>query len=141
MADPVSWLLIRPGWKVVSADGADVGEVDQVVGDDTEDIFDGLAIATSALGAPRYVPAERVAGITDGVVRLSLSAAEAAALEEYSEPAASLEIDPDSRAGLGESIVSGYREVVSKVAPVSSHEHSASLWQRVKLLFHRERGR
>jgi hypothetical protein len=141
MADPVSWLLIRPGWKVVSADGSEVGEVDQVVGDDTEDIFDGLSIAASALGAPRYVPAERVAGITEGVVRLSLSGEEAAGLEEYREPAASLEIDPDSKGGVGEAIASGYREVVSAVAPVPSHEHSASLWDRLKLLFHRERGR
>lgn len=141
MTDPVSWLLIRPGWKVVSADGAAVGEVDQVVGDDTEDIFDGLAIAESALGKPRYVPAERVAGITDGVVQLSLSAVEVVGLEEYREPAASVEIDPDSKGGVGEAIVSEYREIVSKVAPVSSHEHSASVWQRVKLLLHRERGR
>jgi len=141
MADPVSWLLIRPGWKVVSADGADLGEVDQVVGDDTEDIFDGLSIAASALGKPRYVPAERVAGITDGVVELSLSASDAAALEEYREPAASVEIEPDSRSGIGESLAAGYREAVSAVAPVSAHEHSASLWDRIKLLFHRERGR
>lgn len=140
MADPVSWLLIRPGWKVVSADGVDVGEVDQVTGDDTEDIFDGLAIAGSALGRPQYVPAERVAGITEGVVRLSLPAAEVASLEEYREPAPSVEIEPDDRKGLGESLAAGYRSVVSDVAPLPSHEHSVSLWERVKLLFHRERG-
>ncbi|HVV58681.1 MAG TPA: DUF2171 domain-containing protein [Gaiellaceae bacterium] len=141
MADPVSWLLIRPGWKVVSAEGGEIGEVDQVVGDDTEDIFDGLAIATSALGRPRYVPAERVARITDGAVELSLSAADAASLEEYGEPPASLEIEADNRKGLGESLASGYREAVSAVAPVPGRRHSASLWDRVKLLVHRERGR
>src|SRR5437667_12142059 len=70
VADPVSWLMIRGGWKVVAADGSEVGEVDEVAGDDTEDIFDGLAIATSSFGKPRYVPAEQVAGITQGVVRL-----------------------------------------------------------------------
>jgi hypothetical protein len=140
MADPVSWLMIRPGWKVVSADAGDVGEVDQVVGDDTEDIFDGLSIAESALGKPRYVPAERVAGITDGVVQLSLSAAEVAGLEEYREPAASVEIEPDSHTGVGESLGAAYRNVVSEVAPLPAHEHSASLWERIKLLFHRERG-
>src|SRR5436190_1402323 len=71
--DPVSWLLIRPGWKLLSADGREVGEVDEVAGDDTEDIFDGLAIATNALGKPRYVPAEQVAEITEGIVHLSLT--------------------------------------------------------------------
>src|SRR5438874_5615752 len=66
--------MIRAGWKVVAADGGEVGEVDEVAGDDTEDIFDGLAIATTSFGKPRYVPAEQVAGITQGVVRLSLTA-------------------------------------------------------------------
>ena len=75
MTDPVSWLLIRPGWKVLASDGSEVGEVDEIAGDDTEDIFDGLAIATSALGKPRYVPAEQVGQITDGVVHLTLTPA------------------------------------------------------------------
>ena len=73
VADPVSWFMIRAGWKVVASDGSEVGEVDEVAGDDTEDIFDGLAIATSSFGKPRYVPAEQVAGISQGVVRLSLT--------------------------------------------------------------------
>ncbi len=65
--------MIRAGWKVVAADGSEVGEVDEVAGDDTEDIFDGLAIATSSFGKPRYVPAEQIAGISEGVVRLTLT--------------------------------------------------------------------
>ncbi|MGZ4384931.1 MAG: DUF2171 domain-containing protein, partial [Gaiellaceae bacterium] len=87
MADPVSWLMIRPGWKVLAADGSEVGAVDEVAGDDTEDIFDGLAIAESALGKPRYVPAEQVAEITDGVVHLSLTREQVEQLGEYLEPA------------------------------------------------------
>ena len=87
MADPVSWLMIETGWKVLAADGSEVGEVDEVAGDDTEDIFDGLAIATTALGKPRYVPAEQVTQITDGVVHLSLTPEQVSALGEYLEPA------------------------------------------------------
>ena len=56
---PVSWLLVRVGWKVVSSDGEEVGHVDEVAGDDTEDIFDGLAVATTAFGKPRYVSLNR----------------------------------------------------------------------------------
>ena len=48
MADPVSWLLIEAGWKVLAADGSEVGKVDEVTGDSNADIFDGLAIATSS---------------------------------------------------------------------------------------------
>jgi hypothetical protein len=39
MADPVSWFVIEPGWKVVDADGEQVGTVDEVVGDSGDDIF------------------------------------------------------------------------------------------------------
>ena len=42
MPDPVSWLMIEPGWKVFASDGAEIGSVDEVAGDDGHDIFDGL---------------------------------------------------------------------------------------------------
>jgi hypothetical protein len=86
VSDPTSWLSIRPGWKVLAADGSEVGEVNLVTGDDQKDIFNGLAVATTALGRPRYVPAEQVAEITEGAVRLSLGGAAASALPEYREP-------------------------------------------------------
>lgn len=138
MTDPVSWLLIRPGWKVVTCDGTEVGAVDEVAGDDTEDIFDGLAIATSALGKPRYVPAEQVAEITDGVVRLSLTREEAEQLDEYLEPATSAEIEPDGRGGIGNTIESEVRELEGKAfAPVQRHEHSMNIWRRIAFFFRR----
>jgi len=93
--DPVSWLLIEPGWRVITADGQEVGRVEAVVGDSGADIFDGLAIATGILARPQYVPAERVSEITDGVVRLSLDRNAVGALEEYVEPAASVEVEGD----------------------------------------------
>ena len=71
MDDPVSWLLIRPGWKVYAADGTDVGAVDEIAGDDGQDVFDGLAVARTALGKPVYVPAEQVGTITEGAMRCS----------------------------------------------------------------------
>ena len=60
MSDPVSWFLMEPGWKVVDADGDDIGRVEEVVGDISSDIFNGLAVSTGLLGKPRYVPAEHV---------------------------------------------------------------------------------
>jgi uncharacterized protein YrrD len=64
--------MIEPGWAVVDADGNDVGSVEEVVGDTGTDIFNGLAVSTGVLAKPKYVPAERVAGIVDGVVTLDL---------------------------------------------------------------------
>jgi hypothetical protein len=94
MGDPVSWFMIEPGWKVLAADGSEVGQVDEVAGDSNEDIFNGLAVATSVAGKPRYVPAEQVAEITEGVVRLSLGPDGVDRLEEYVEPAPSVQIEP-----------------------------------------------
>ena len=70
MTDPVSWLLIEPGWEVVDAQGESVGKVDEVVGDPERDIFDGLNVSTGLLGEPRYVAAEDVGEITEGRVQL-----------------------------------------------------------------------
>jgi len=138
MADPVSWLMIEAGWDVLAADGTKVGEVDEIAGDDTEDIFDGLAIATSALGKPRYVPAEQVVEITDGAVRLSLTREQVEALPEYLEPATTLEVEPDSKGGFGESLAADVREVESDVfAPIQRHEHPMNLWRRLAFFFRR----
>jgi hypothetical protein len=99
MADPVSWLVIERGWEVVDRDGNEVGRIAETVGDSGADIFDGLSIETSLLGRPRYVASEQVAEITEGRVRLSLSAAEAEALPEYEEPPTSAVIEGE-KAGL-----------------------------------------
>jgi hypothetical protein len=100
MADPVSWLLIEPGWRVESSDGAEVGRVEEVTGDSGADIFDGLAIAFSALGRQHYVPAEQVAEITQGRVRLRLDEASVKKLSEFDEPAEEVEISPEKASPL-----------------------------------------
>src|ERR1043166_3912097 len=87
MADPVAWVMIETGWKVVASDGSEVGEVDEVTGDSGADIFDGLAIATSMFGKPRYVPSEQVAEITEGTVRLALTREQVEHLRGYRERA------------------------------------------------------
>ena len=84
MADPVSWFLVRRGWSVVASDGSSVGTVEEVVGDEERDIFDGLAVSTGLLGKPRYVPAEDVGRIEEGTVHLALGPDETSRLPEYS---------------------------------------------------------
>jgi hypothetical protein len=142
MGDPVSWLLIRPGWKVLASDGAEVGEVDEVAGDSSRDIFDGVAFAASALGKPRYVPADQVGQISEGEVRLSLTREQVASLGEYREPATSLEIEPDSRTGAGAAVSAEARELeADAVAPIQSREHSMNIWRRIWFFIRRRRGR
>ena len=86
MADPVSWFVVERGWAVVGSDGAKLGTVDEVLGDSSLDIFDGLAVASGVLGKPRYVPAELVAEIVEGSVRLSIAGDEFGRLDEYEGP-------------------------------------------------------
>ena len=83
MPDPVAWLVVEHGWEVVSSDGEKVGTIDEVLGDQNADIFDGLAVAPGLLKKPKYVPAERVGEIVEGRVTLELTKAEFDALDEY----------------------------------------------------------
>jgi hypothetical protein len=86
VADPVSWFVVERGWEVVGSDGDKLGTVEEVLGDSSLDIFDGLAVATGVLGKPRYVPAELVAEIVEGSVRLSIAGDEFGRLDEYEPP-------------------------------------------------------
>jgi len=76
MADPVSWLLVEPGWAVVDGDGNSLGEVREVVGDTTADIFDGLHV--SGAEGDWYVAATRIGRIVEGEVEASLESPGAA---------------------------------------------------------------
>jgi hypothetical protein len=82
MPDPVAWLVVDHGWEVVSSDGEKVGTVDEVLGDENADIFDGLAVGSGLLKKPKYVPAERVGEIVEGRVTLDLTKAAFDALDE-----------------------------------------------------------
>jgi len=86
MSDPVSWLLIEQGWRVVDSSGKDIGQVEEVIGDSGIDIFNGLSVATGLLSSARYVPAESVGQITEGTVQLTLSEDAVGQLDEYEQP-------------------------------------------------------
>ena len=93
-ADPVSWLVVEPAWRVVAADGTAVGTVHDVIGDTGKDIFNGLAVSPGLLKRPKYVPAEQVAEISEGEVRLAVTQDEFERLANHEEPPASAEILP-----------------------------------------------
>ena len=127
MADPVSWLLIEPGWRVESSDGREVGRVLEVTGDSNVDIFDGVAIAFSMFDKPRYVPGEQVAQIVEGRVRLKLDRAGIERLTEFRQPAEQEEIESEA-APLG-------RRAESAVLTPRSRRSSIPFVRRVLLWF------
>jgi uncharacterized protein YrrD len=70
MPDPVSWLVGEPGGRVVDAQGEEVGRVERVVGDENVDIFEGIEVRSGLL-SQSFVPAERIASIVEGEIRLT----------------------------------------------------------------------
>jgi hypothetical protein len=71
--DPVSWFEIEPGWRVDDPDGGELGSVEEVIGDQREDVFDGLAVVGGLGGLAHYVRAEQVTSITsNGRITLSI---------------------------------------------------------------------
>jgi hypothetical protein len=132
--DPVSWFLIESGWTVVDVAGEDVGTVDEVVGDSSDDIFNGLSISTSLLGRPRYVPSEQVGEITEGRVHLKLSKDQVGRLGEYEEPPTTAEIQPEEAGRVR-------RAEASVEAPIQAHEERLNLFTRIRHAVRRLRGR
>jgi hypothetical protein len=123
--DPVSWFMIEPGWTVVDENGQEVGSVDEIAGDSSDDIFNGLSISTSLLGKPRYVPSEQVAGITEGRVQLKLSKEQVERLGEFEEPPTTAEILPEEAGAI--------RRVEASVeAPIHSHEERLNVLTRIR---------
>jgi uncharacterized protein YrrD len=86
-SDPVSWLLIEQGWKVVDPQGHELGTVHEVLGDNANDIFSGLSVPSGLLHRPRHVPAEHVTRIVEGQVEVDLDQDEFDRLAEYEPPA------------------------------------------------------
>lgn len=87
MGDPVSWFVVEPGWEVVAGDGKRVGQVKEVLGDTDKDIFNGIAVSPGLLKPTRYVPAEAVEQIEEGLIRLTIPHAQFDGLEEHDEAA------------------------------------------------------
>ncbi|HWL32055.1 MAG TPA: PRC-barrel domain-containing protein [Gaiellaceae bacterium] len=69
--DPVSWLLIEPGWTVYDANGEKVGKVKQVLADEQADIFHGVLVERGLLGEEEEIIADRIAQIHEGDLHLA----------------------------------------------------------------------
>jgi hypothetical protein len=86
-SQPVSWRTIVYATPVISSDNATVGKVDEVLGDDAEDIFHGIRVALSDGHRDVMVSAAAVASMSTDEVRVDLSRSEVDALPTYEEEA------------------------------------------------------
>jgi hypothetical protein len=69
--DPVSWLLIQPGWTVYDANGEKLGKVKEVLADTQADIFHGVLAERGLLDPDEEIVADRIAEIHDGHLHLA----------------------------------------------------------------------
>jgi uncharacterized protein YrrD len=78
---PISYLALKRGTDVVSADGKRVGTVQRVLADDVANIFDGIVIDTRpGPGGLHFVDATQVVEIREDAVVIAVAAAEVSAL-------------------------------------------------------------
>ncbi|MBA2637473.1 MAG: PRC-barrel domain-containing protein [Solirubrobacterales bacterium] len=78
--EPISYLVLREGTPVETADGHRLGTVKRVLFDDATDIFDGLVVDTGA--GERFVDAPEVADLHERLVVLALGVEQARHLRE-----------------------------------------------------------
>lgn len=81
--DPISYMTLPKGARIVASDGAEVGRVSDVISDDEKDIFSGITFKDGVLGQERFIPAELVGRMTTEEVTLTVTAQGA---EEKIEP-------------------------------------------------------
>jgi len=73
--DEIAPMALAAGTKVLASDGVLVGHVTHVLGDLTEDVFDGIGVRHGVLGQI-MLPRSAIARITRGAVYLAVPEAE-----------------------------------------------------------------
>ena len=77
----IGYKVLPRGTPVVTSDGVELGRVARVLDNEREHIFDGIVVKTESRRV--FVDAPEVARIAEKRVTLTISAAEAQALDDY----------------------------------------------------------
>ena len=77
MSEPMSWMTLEKGTRVVSSDGTELGTVADVIADVEKGIFSGLSISSGLLSGNLFVPADLIGNMSEDAVALSITSAEA----------------------------------------------------------------
>ena len=82
-ADPISYMALPKGVRIVASDGEEIGRVSEIVADDEKDIFSGITFRDGVLGKERFIPADLIGQMTSEQVTLGVTSAVA---QEKIEP-------------------------------------------------------
>lgn len=85
--EPISWRSIVYGTPVITSDNGRVGEVREVLGSDSEDIFHGLRVRLTGTRRDVLIAANDVTGMSAESVRTSLTKPDIEAMGAYDESA------------------------------------------------------
>jgi hypothetical protein len=91
--EPIAYMVLVEGTRVVDRDGVEVGTVKRVLADAAADIFDGLILDTP--DGDRFVDAPHVGDLYTRLVVLDMTAAEAQTLPEPSPSPAAVDLTAD----------------------------------------------
>ncbi len=91
--EPISYMVLVEGTRVVDTGGVEIGTVKRVLADTSADIFDGLILDTS--DGDRFVDAPQVGDLYTRLVVLNMTAAEAQSLPEPTPSPAAVDLSAD----------------------------------------------
>ena len=95
LGSPISYLVLRPGVPVYSADGERIGKVTHVLAIEDGDVFDGVVIGEHLFGEDhRFVDADDVSAIYENGLVLKLSRGQCEDLPQPSANPAVMRDDP-----------------------------------------------
>jgi uncharacterized protein YrrD len=95
LGQPASYLTLKAGTAVYSADGDEIGKVTHVLFDEGEDVFDGIVIGDHVFGRDhRFADAADVQEIFEQGVELKLDRAACEGLPEPTANPAVMQDDP-----------------------------------------------
>jgi hypothetical protein len=86
-SQPIAWRSVVYGTPVISSDDQSVGEVHEVLGSDSDDIFHGLRVALHGGHRDVMLASDDVTSLTTTEVRAGLTRADLDALPTYDETA------------------------------------------------------
>jgi hypothetical protein len=100
LGERISYLVLKAGVPVFSADGEQVGSVIRAMWVQEKDVFDGIVFrAAAGRHDRRFVDAPEVGEIHERGVILKINAEEAARLPKPGENPAALSVGPDDLVG------------------------------------------
>ncbi len=117
--DPISYLALVVGTKVISADGKPIGEVAHILADPENDIFDGIVIDASWLpGGHVFADATQIEEIRTDAVILKLDAEASRSMPRPSANPAALETGADDMVeeGAGEELRDKLRRAWDRIS-------------------------